>query len=74
MDIWMVGCMAFVFLALCEFVIVKFIHWKKQQELKVSSSHAIRKIIFLNGNACVWKWILGGIGEGETDGNVSKRS
>ncbi|OXA58148.1 glycine receptor subunit alpha-4 [Folsomia candida] len=36
MDIWMVGCMAFVFLALCEFVIVKFIHWKKQQELKAA--------------------------------------
>lgn len=35
MDIWMVTCMAFVFCALCEFVIVKYLQWRKQQELKV---------------------------------------
>lgn len=32
----MISCMAFVFLALCEFVIVKYIHWRKQRDLKLA--------------------------------------
>ncbi len=40
MDIWMVCCMGFIFLALCEFVIVKYLQWKmleaekKEKEMK----------------------------------------
>lgn len=35
MDVWMVCCMGFVFAALCEFIIVKFLQWKNHQKLKV---------------------------------------
>jgi hypothetical protein len=36
MDIWMVGCISFVFGALAEFIVVKYLAWKKAQETKAA--------------------------------------
>lgn len=30
-DIWIIGCMAFVFGAICEFIVVKYLKWRSQQ-------------------------------------------
>lgn len=35
MDVWTVSCMSMVFGAICEFVVVKYIHWRQQQKIKV---------------------------------------
>lgn len=35
MDVWVVCCMAFVFTAVCEFVVVKYLHWRQQIKQKV---------------------------------------
>ncbi len=34
MDIWIVCCNAMVFGAMCEFVVVKYLHWRQQQKRK----------------------------------------
>jgi hypothetical protein len=36
MDIWMVGCISFVFGALAEFIVVKYLAWKKALETKAA--------------------------------------
>lgn len=38
MDLWMAGCMVFVFAALAEFVVVKVLDVQYQQQLKLNSS------------------------------------
>ncbi|CAL8109247.1 unnamed protein product [Orchesella dallaii] len=35
MDIWFIACMAFVFSAICEFVVVKYLDWRHQLQQKV---------------------------------------
>jgi hypothetical protein len=36
MDVWMVGCITYVFGALAEFIVVKYLSWKITQETKAS--------------------------------------
>lgn len=35
MDLWMVCCMGMVFSAMCEFIVVKYLHWRYQQKEKL---------------------------------------
>lgn len=41
MDLWMAGCMVFVFAALAEFVVVKVLDVQYQQQLKSTSKQTI---------------------------------
>lgn len=44
MDVWMVFCMGMVFGAMCEFVCVKYLHWRMEQGHDLEHHHDVKRV------------------------------